>query len=166
MVLKADSIGWPLPPGSPQVAIPLGTTPTRAYTGQTPTALWSAAFVASPNGMGGNYYIAFEPYTGTITSFTAKFIFVIDSPENSANFDVPETSTWYSHISETITVPITQSGLTETVASIGLPAGLPPPQITFLDITTSQPQAVPEPASVWMIALGISGISVIFCTRR
>jgi hypothetical protein len=184
MLLPLAMLADPVEP-YPEPPIPPETTPEVWSFGSTPTALWSAAYEPSENGNGGNYYVGFEPHTTTIASFTAQFTFATASPDNSANFGVviyfgydssgliphgtpedpsnPNLITWdATHQVETITVPITQFNVTEQIASIEMPHGATaPPQITFLDITTGQLQSVPEPASAWLITLGILGISLI-----
>jgi len=163
----------------PEPPLPPGTIPELWVYGSTPTTVWAAAWESSQGG--GDYYVGFIPQHATITSFTAQFTFATASPDNKADFGVvlydsngiiqhgtpedpnnPNIITWdASHQVQTITVPITQFNVTEQIASIELPNGVTtPPQITFLNITSAQVQDAPEPASAWLIALGLSGVCV------
>src|SRR5579883_3480201 len=178
LVLVADPVGGCFPAPHPQ-PFPPGTTPEVRSFGCTPTGTWDAAYEPSQNGNGGTYYIELETYEGMLSGFTAQFTFPTASQDNNAVFGIvgywggyahgtpedpnnPDVISWDpAHQIETVTVPITQIDITEQGALITLPAGLTTrPQITFLDITSNQIQAVPEPGSGWLIALGIPGISL------
>lgn len=142
--------------------------------GETPTATWTASWVPSILPRDGLYDIYFSPFQGMVTGYTVQFSFpdggydqtVVIATDDYQDNGAAGPDIWDSaHQIATITVIMTQPDVTEQVASVQLSLyGTIPPTISFLNITTADVLAAPEPSS---FALTLSaGILAMLSGRR